>query len=396
MLLLIVATNTAFAADRPKPTGKPWAMHVIDDSSRGADGVRLGDLNNDGLPDIVTGWEEGGRISVSINPGPQRVKQSWPNVTVGKVKSPEDAVFADVDGDGALDVVSSCEGKEQAMFVHWNPNNADQLTDPNAWKTDILPKSDGMTRWMFCTPAQLDGRNGIDLIAASKNPNGTIGWFESPANPRDLSQWKWHPIADAAWVMSVITHDMDDDGDIDIAFSDRKSDRSGCYWLEHPDTDALASADWKKHTIGGVGSEVMFMDMLDIDNDSDTDFLCAVRSGDLFVFEQGESSSSWKERRIRMPTGIGTGKAIRVANVVGDERNEFVVTCENSKQAVGVFAIESTDSGFIVHDISGDGHGVKYDLVQLIDLDADGDLDAITCEERDNLGIIWYENPTFR
>ena len=27
-------------------------------------------------------------------------------------------------------------------------------------------------------------------------------------------------------------------------------------------------------------------------------------------------------------------------------------------------------------------------------LDADGDLDVLTCEERKNLGVIWYENPS--
>mgnify|MGYP003392661066 FL=1 len=36
--------------------------------------------------------------------------------------------------------------------------------------------------------------------------------------------------------------------------------------------------------------------------------------------------------------------------------------------------------------------GTKFDLVQLVDLDSDGDLDVITCEERENLGLIWYEN----
>ena len=28
-----------------------------------------------------------------------------------------------------------------------------------------------------------------------------------------------------------------------------------------------------------------------------------------------------------------------------------------------------------------------------VDMDGDGDLDVLTCEERDNLGVIWYENP---
>ena len=41
-----------------------------------------------------------------------------------------------------------------------------------------------------------------------------------------------------------------------------------------------------------------------------------------------------------------------------------------------------------------DLQGSKFDLLQLMDVDQDGDLDVITCEERDNLGLVWYENPT--
>ena len=36
-----------------------WTRHTIDNSSRGADGVRFLDVNGDGLEDIATGWEEG-------------------------------------------------------------------------------------------------------------------------------------------------------------------------------------------------------------------------------------------------------------------------------------------------------------------------------------------------
>ena len=41
-------------------TAAPWPMHIIDNTSRGADGVRLLDINNDKRLDIATGWEEGG------------------------------------------------------------------------------------------------------------------------------------------------------------------------------------------------------------------------------------------------------------------------------------------------------------------------------------------------
>ena len=44
------------------------------------------------------------------------------------------------------------------------------------------------------------------------------------------------------------------------------------------------------------------------------------------------------------------------------------------------------------HEISGPT-GIKFDLVELLDLDGDGDLDVLTCEEAHHLGLIWYENP---
>jgi hypothetical protein len=57
----------------------------------------------------------------------------------------------------------------------------------------------------------------------------------------------------------------------------------------------------------------------------------------------------------------------------------------------------SCDGGFdagkwTAHPVSG-VDGVKHDLVELMDLDADGDLDVITTEEVKNFGVIWYENP---
>ena len=50
------------------------------------------------------------------------------------------------------------------------------------------------------------------------------------------------------------------------------------------------------------------------------------------------------------------------------------------------------DGKWVGHDISGKA-GEKFDLVELIDLDGDGDLDVMTTEERQLNAVIWYENP---
>ena len=53
-----------------------------------------------------------------------------------------------------------------------------------------------------------------------------------------------------------------------------------------------------------------------------------------------------------------------------------------------------TDGRWTAHPISGVVEGVKFDRIEMLDLDGDGDRDMLTCEERDRLGVIWYENPT--
>ena len=141
-------------------SAEPWRRHTIDRSSRGADGVRLADVNGDGLPDITTGWEEGGVVRVDVNPGPNRTKRSWPAVTVGRVASPEDAVFVDLDGDGATDVVSSCEGETKTVFVHWAPRDPQQYLDSNAWKTEAVACTAGESHWMYAVALQVDGAGG--------------------------------------------------------------------------------------------------------------------------------------------------------------------------------------------------------------------------------------------
>ena len=92
--------------------------------------MRLFDVNGDGLLDVATGWEEGGIVCAVPNPGSRRSSAAWPAVTVGHVKSAEDAVFFDVNDDGAVDVVSCCEGKTRSVFVHFAPRKGMNSSPP--------------------------------------------------------------------------------------------------------------------------------------------------------------------------------------------------------------------------------------------------------------------------
>ena len=287
----IISINVVNAQER----GAAWKRHTIDDSSRGADGVRLRDLNKDGLLDIVTGWEEGARIRLYLHPGNAASKTKWPAVTVGKVRSPEDAVAVDLDSDGAIDVVSSCEGSERSLFFHWAPRDPKQYLTEEAWKTEAVPVARKKQRWMYCVPLQVDGKRGVDLVVGSKSPDATIGWLESPEDPRRLSDWKWHPLYQAGWIMTITTFDVDGDGDADIVASDRKGKNRGCLWLENPGAKSAGTTVWKEHRIGPTNKEVMFLVIRDLDQDGLKDLLVATRGQELL----------WLRRKSKTSVGLG-------------------------------------------------------------------------------------------
>jgi len=389
VIAVILTAGTACAA---------WPRHTIDDSSRGADGIRLWDVDRDGHADIVTGWEEGGITRVYLNPGPEKAKGKWPAVTVGRTPNVEDAVFCDLDNDGAHDVVTCCEGRTRTVFVHWAPKERDRYLDPSAWTTEAVPASKGRMKWMFAVPVQLDGKHGVDLVAAGKGKGAAVGWFESPANPRNLAAWTWHPIHQVGWVMSLRLGDVRGDGHPDILVSDRYGPSRGVFWLENPRTNPANAGAWRRHDVGGKGREVMFLDHADLDGDDAGDVLVAAKPRDiLFCRSLSKNGRRWKEHTIRTPESAGTAKAVAVGDIDSGGRQDLVFTCEHAKPPrSGVmwmsYRNSPMDPKWPAHEVSGPG-GVKFDRLELLDLDGDGDLDVLTCEERHNLGVIWYENP---
>ncbi len=387
IVILLLPIASSFSGS---PFDSPWIRHTIDNTSQGADGVRLADANRDGLPDIATGWEEGGLIRVYLHPGPSHVKSPWPSVTVGQVGSPEDAVFADLDSDGALDVISCSESDTRQVWIHWAPANPDEFLHSNSWNTESIPACRDKAQWMYCLPMQIDGKNGIDLVLGAKNKNARIGWLESPPNPRNAADWQWHSLSEAGWIMSIEETDLNQDGHPDILVSDRKGHTRGCYWLENPRKQPTAS--WNRHPISDNNQEFMFLDSADIDRDGSIDIPVAIRSSFLSIY-WAQPSSSWKQEIVSFPTHTGTGKSVAIGDIDLDRTPDIVVSCENAfEDRAGVFWMQQRDSQWISHPVSGP-EGVKFDRVELLDLDGDGDLDILTCEESDNLGVIWYENP---
>ncbi len=382
----LMAITTVLLLASTLAADKPWQRHTIDSSSRGADGVRPHDVNGDGLPDLCTGWEEGGVIRVYVHPGHAQAKQPWPAVTVGKVKSPEDAVFMDINGDGAIDVVSSCEGRQQTMFVHVAPTKPEDYLQEKAWRTEAIAASRNQTRWMFALPWPSKAGKKLELIAGSKSPRGAVGQFFR----KEDGTWKWRKLHDAGWIMSLVAEDVNQDGELDLLFSDRKGKHRGIYWIDLMGGSQSPTAK----LVGGSDFEVLFLDAGDLDQDGHRDIVCATYGDTILWLRRTGKDPVFEQIEIPMPANTGTGKSVKIADVDLNGINDLVISCGNSGKKHGVMWMQKRAGEWVAQPISGTEQGIKFDLLQLIDLDGDGDQDVLTCEERDNLGVIWYENPT--
>ncbi len=371
---LILAATTLHAEE-------PWRRHTIDASLKGADGVRLGDVNRDRRLDIATGWEEGRTVRVYLQPA--KPWEPWKRETVGQICAAEDAVFADVDRDGTQDVISSCEeGQPTGVFVHWGPD----------WKTQAIPAADPAKRWIYALPIWLPDDRRQHIVAGGKStaklPEAELVLLSPPAqgSARELAKWTGRRLAKVGWTMTLASQDMDGDGNDDILVSDRRGKTSGVYWLRYP--------RWERHDIGAKGREVMFAALGDINGDGQTDVAAAVRENAVVWWERlDESGDRWKEHALRYPAGAGTAKAVAIGDLNGDGRNDLVLTCERSAGKEGVWWLQQlADGEWRPHRLSGP-EGIKFDRIELLDMDGDGDLDVITTEEQSPLGLIWYENP---
>lgn len=389
LAIVIAATTCAHAGE--------WQRHTIDNTSRGADGVRLADVNGDGRPDIATGWEEGGVVRIYLKPPGVQVRNPWPMIQVGQVQNSEDAVFADVDADGHLDVVSCCEGTTRSVYVHWNPGlqTTSAPEGTASWQTNTFPALKDRQPWMYCLP-MFDANHTVSmLVVGSKGGDGEIGLLLPPdSGRRDLSKWKWQQLRPAGWLMSIQAEDVDQDGLTDIVYSDRRQSGRGLHWLKRPKTP---SQSWVHSSLGGQDREVMFLAVGDLNSDGRHDVVSAARHPSLLaLLREDREGLQWSPVEIPYPANVGTGKGVAIGDVDGNSIPDLVCTCENSNGKTGVYwlSCESNVRGpWAFHDISGSEDGIKFDRIELLDIDEDGDLDVLTCEERDNLGVIWYENP---
>ena len=139
----------------------------------------------------------------------------------------------------------------------------------------------------------------------------------------------------------------------------------------------------------------MFLKIADLDGDERRDVIVTTRNRHMDVHSRADGEGiAWKSREIPLPLGLPHGKSLAIVDVDGDSRSDVVSTNRGAGEVRCVAWQKHNPKAdtWLPRDIGGPA-GRKFDLIEAVDFDGDGDLDILTCEEAENLGVIWFENP---
>lgn len=422
--------------DTPIAMNQAWTYHQIvvgasgTGQPDGADGVSIGDVDGDGLMDVATGHEQGLRMTLSFNPGPADVESPWPTLTLpsgSNLCSAEDATIADVDGDGAKDVVVACETgtvRVSIFFAPAPPNTRGELLNAANWNQVDIALSAG-NRSMRVLVANIDADAGNEIIVGGKESSGpcvaaAVAYYKA-ALPGTQASWSaatYNVIEPAGWVMNMYVQDLDGDADLDIVYTDREpidcptpgGANQGIVVLKSTGVATPPVYASAVRYDGGEGDHKWFY-LYDWDGDTDLDILdCRSTTGvneSQILLNGGSFNSFATVIPLGMPSGSGQCQQIIAADLDDDNLADLVYSNAQSQALHGVSWFRVTGSAGSPTKTNGTISGildsdsdVKFDNIDCtIDIDGDGDLDCFDTEQHmtggtgPGLGVVYFENP---
>jgi len=185
----------------------------------------------------------------------------------------------------------------------------------------------------------------------------------------------------------VDVHDINGDGDLDVAATGYRAD--DVVWYKN---EGGTPINWTKYTIDGNLDIAVGVDIADIDGDDTLDVVAAGMGADRVV---------WYENRGGMPilwdphtidANLDGAAIVYVADIDGDSSLDVVATGLNADAVVWYENSGGTPINWTKNLIDTNLDGAQE--LEIVDLDGDMDPDIVAAGSIANV-IVWYENPTW-
>jgi hypothetical protein len=201
--------------------GEPWQPHTIDNNTNHAGGGGLSDVHGDGLQDITSVWKESSEKRISLSSEKTTVIQDRPEVNTDSVVL-GDAVFADLDGDGMQDSLTTGKQNGNSSVLVF------RRTGKNTKYTILLPANTGTVKRIAV--GDIDADNRLDIVVACEaadRDKQRIFWLKAKHSQAYL-EWNSFDISGTSGIKNedIRLVDLDDDGDLDVLV--------GVSWYENP------------------------------------------------------------------------------------------------------------------------------------------------------------------
>ena len=355
------------------------------------------DLNGDGDFDLISGQDNGDLIyfentgSSSAPAFATAIENPFGLVDIGDYSSP---VFADLNGDGDLDLIS---GDGEGDFYYLENTGSSSAPAFAA----AVPNSFGLANiGDYSIPAftDLDGDGDLDLIGGERD--GTFTYIENTGSSNAPAFVVPTPnpfgFADVGSYSFPAFVDLDGDGDIDLIIGERYGN---FLYFENTDSSsgpAFAASSTNPFGLGNIGQFFSSPAFVDLDGDDDLDLISGGTHGNFIYFENtGSSSAPAFTSAIENPFGfadVGSNSIPVFADLDGDSDLDLI-----SGEAYGnFFYLENTGSSSApafapaTTDPFGFTDVGRWSSPAFADLDNDGDLDMISGNTDGN--FIYFEN----
>ncbi|MEC3906155.1 T9SS type A sorting domain-containing protein [Tamlana sp. 2201CG12-4] len=353
--------------------GNFGSQQIISTSANRPESVFVADINGDGNLDILS-------ASLFDN------KLAWYENTDGlgsfgtqqiistSASGPTSIYASDIDGDTDLDVLSTSQNDEKIAWYE-NTDGLGSFGSQQVISTNAINASSLIT-------TDIDGDGDMDVVSASWGDD-KIAWYE---NTDGLGSFGLENIitTNADYAISVFASDINGDGHVDLLSASRLDDKISWY----DNTDGLGNYGNQQNIVVG-NDEPSSIYTTDIDGDGDLDMLSAFTANNIIAwYENTDGLGSFGNQQIITSNADGANSVFAGdidgdgdMDVVSSSKTDDIIAWYENMDGLGGFGNQQ-----IISTSSNNPNSIFVS-----DIDGDFDMDVVASSIIDNK-IVWFEN----